>query len=98
MVNFANVLDVIEKEKRLSCSDGAVFGGFAQWLFRLTEDVEDPALKQLAASYQQTAPAKRPELLLQIESLILRRQQGAQAEAQPVPAVKSDGVTAPRYG
>ncbi|MCI8335538.1 MAG: ATP-dependent DNA helicase RecG [Peptococcaceae bacterium] len=93
MVNFANVLDVIEKEKRLSCSDGAVFGGFAQWLFRLAEDVEDSALKQLAVSYLQTAPAKRPELLLQIESLILRRQQGAQAEARPVPAVKSDGVT-----
>lgn len=92
-MNFTNILDVIEKEKRLSCSDGAVFGGFAQWLYELSEDMADPDLKQLAMSYMQTAPAKRSALLLQVESLILQKQQVLQAEECPVSEKKNDGVT-----
>lgn len=94
-MNFTNILDVIEKEKRLSCSDGAVFGGFAQWLYELSETMADPSLKQLAVDYMQIAPAKRSAILLQIESLILRQQQALQAEDCPVPEekTKSDGVT-----
>lgn len=92
-MNFANLLEIIQKEKSLSCSDGAVFGGFAQWLLGIGEQMEDSGLQQLAFAYMQSAPAKRAALLLQIEEIILsKQQQSLTEESLSTPKAKGDGV------
>ena len=93
MVNFANILDVIAKEKNLSCSDGAVFGGFAQWLLSMGDETADVTLQQLAACYMQSAPGARAGLLLQIESHVLQKQRESVAEEPTFSPTKKDGVT-----
>lgn len=79
MTDFANILEMIQKEKALSCSDGAVFGGFSQWLAEIAKQMEMPALYEMAVYYMQSSPTKRAATLLQIEDFILQKQREKQA-------------------
>ncbi len=96
-----NFLSLIEKEEKMGYSDGAVFGGFAEFVKQFARQRKNEHLWQLAVNYEMAAPLERSQILVLMRQVAANMDWSSiekEAVEKPLPITASQKLTTPvRY-